>query len=618
LALAANGARGIIMMRLKGLAAVMAVLLVGCGSGTDNGTGGAVGGSTGTGTGGTGTGGTGSGGALAAPQGIQYSLATGEVGMPYGPYQPTVTGTVTGYAVTPALPAGLTLDAVTGAISGMPVAGSSAAYTVTASNAAGSATAALTIVVLVPPTLTYAGPVTGAVGQPLAQVVPTLGGNADYIYFVPRLPDGLTLDPVTGIISGTPSHERVALTYLITAGNNGGASATAELVLAVRPPPAGTALTGVFRDDTVIGLGYSSGTHSGLTDTSGAFTYEEGQGIAFSVGAVSIGSIPAAKALVTPMDLVPQGTTTSSHLLNVERFLLMLDHDGNPNNGIQISADVTAAAASWTPVDFDSADLPATLGPIIQQTTSLDGTSHVLPDAAAAQAHLLKAFYCTHSGNYSGTFSDANVAGSGRGGFTATLFANGSMHSVAAATGTLAGFDAYTSDAASTLLDGSFAQSSPSPGVLLQGAFADAFVLQGTYQAAAAGSFLAIADASAGATYKYTGSYTSTRIDQSHGPFTVPFFISVDDSNGIGIVGYALGQPRGGLTISTLAGTVSGTTFTGTATYVYPGNGRSHTFQSPVSGTYYNLPSGITFDAKFNSVSNQEVVTFSFVGCRAN
>ena len=57
-----------------------------------------------------------------------------------------------------------------------------------------------------------------------------------------------------------------------------------------------------------IGLGYVSGTHSGLTDKSGAFTYEEGQGITFSVGAVSIGAVPTAKTLVTPVDLVAQGT----------------------------------------------------------------------------------------------------------------------------------------------------------------------------------------------------------------------------------------------------------------------------------------------------------------------
>jgi len=54
---------------------------------------------------------------------------------------PTVTGTVTGYTVSPALPAGLALSATTGVISGTPTAtAAQATYTVTASNSAGSTT----------------------------------------------------------------------------------------------------------------------------------------------------------------------------------------------------------------------------------------------------------------------------------------------------------------------------------------------------------------------------------------------------------------------------------------------------------------------------------------------
>ena len=43
-------------------------------------------------------------------------------------------------------------------------------------------------------------------------------------------------------------------------------------------------VTGVFRGDTVIGLGYVSGAQSGVTNESGEFTYEVGQGITFTVG----------------------------------------------------------------------------------------------------------------------------------------------------------------------------------------------------------------------------------------------------------------------------------------------------------------------------------------------
>jgi hypothetical protein len=371
----------------------------------------------------------------------------------------------------------------------------------------------------------------------------------------------------------------------------------------------------VFRSDTLIGLGYVSGTHSGLTDKSGAFTYEEGQGITFSVGAVSIGAVPTAKNLMTPVDLVAQGTGASNRVLNVVRFLMMLDQDGNDNNGLQISAAVTAAAASWAPVDFDTADLPTTLGPIIQQASAADGVSHVLPDAATAQAHLRTGFYCTRAGNYYGTFGEGHLAGDGRGDFTATVFPDGSMHSIAYASDTLVGFDVQTNAAVSPLLDGTFAQSDDSLGVSLQGSFADPTVLSGTYLTPVGGSFQAVANASVAATYKFTGSYTSTPNDPTQGgPYSAPVFFGMDDSNQVS--GLAFGPLAGGLAVGALVGTVSGNTFTGTVSYSYPGNGRPHTFHLPISGTYSNTASGATFDAQFST--NDSVVTFSTVGCRAN
>jgi hypothetical protein len=552
------------MLRSCGLVIAVALLLDACGGGGD---------------------------AMQAPYGLQYALRTGQVGLPYGPYPPNVGGTVTGYSVSPALPAGLTLDPTSGVISGTPLAASSGTYTVTASNAAGAATAALTLVIHGPPTaLTYTSPVTATVGAALTPLVPTLSGDADTFSIQPVLPDGLTLDGATGIVSGTPSRARVAVTYVITAGNSGGASTTADLVLTVGPPPGGTAVTGVFRGETVVGLGYVSGTRSGLTDTSGAYTYEVGQGIAFSVGAVSIGTIPMAKALVTPVDLIAQGTGLSNHVLNVVRFLMMLDQDGNPNNGIQISAAVTAVAASWGPVDFDTTDLPTTLGPLIQQASAADGVSHLLPDAATAQAHLRTGFYCNYSGNYYGTFGAGHLAGFGRGDFTASVFPDGSMHSVAYASDSLPGFDVQTNGAVSPLLDGTFAQSDVSPSVDLQGSFADPTVLSGTFVSpfTALGNFQAVADASVAATYKFTGSYSS--------PDSGSVNFGMDDSNQI------LGDG--------FAGTVSGNTFTGTKSFPHSAN------RYPVSGTYSNTASGITLDGQYSTASS--VVTFSTVGCRAN
>lgn len=454
-----------------------------------------------------------------------------------------------------------------------------------------------------PPTgLTYTSPMTGTVGTALTPVVPTLSGHADNFAVNPPLPTGLTLDPVTGIVSGTPTSARLAFTYTVTASNAGGYTKS-QFLLTVDPPPAGTAVSGVFRSDTVIGLGYVSGSHRGLTDKSGAFTYEEGQGITFSVGGVSIGGVPTAKTLVTPLDLVPQGMGTSNRVLNVVRFLMMLDQDANPNNGIQISAAVTAAAASWAPADFDTTDLPTTLGPLIQQASAADGVSHVLPDAATAQAHLRTGFYCTHSGNYYGTYGTNSTPPGMRDDFEVSVFPDGVMTTRASDSR-----GPSRDGGVSSLLDGTFGWIVRG-GRYLWGSFADATYLSGAYSwVDGPGNFQVVGDASVTATYKFFGWYTSTPNDPAASTYSWRVHFGMDDSNHVS-----------GGEIGTLTGTVSGNTFTGTVAYFkldalgLPTNLLLH---FPVSGTYSNTVSGATFDGRFTT--NDSVVTFSTVGCRAN
>lgn len=91
----------------------------------------------------------GGGTTLPAPGNLSYtSPQTFSTGTAITALSPTVTGTVSAYSVSPALPAGLTLNTTTGQISGTPTAVSPAAnYTVTAQNATGSTTFALSITV---------------------------------------------------------------------------------------------------------------------------------------------------------------------------------------------------------------------------------------------------------------------------------------------------------------------------------------------------------------------------------------------------------------------------------------------------------------------------------------
>ena len=86
------------------------------------------------------------------PNHLSYpSPAEGTVGLHLGPWVPTVGGTVEHYAVTPALPPGVTLDSKSGVIAGTPSAASALApYTITASSLPGNTSFILLLTVAAP------------------------------------------------------------------------------------------------------------------------------------------------------------------------------------------------------------------------------------------------------------------------------------------------------------------------------------------------------------------------------------------------------------------------------------------------------------------------------------
>ena len=156
-------------------------------------------------------------------------------------------GAVTSYAVFPALPSGLSLNTVTGVISGTPTAVSATAtYTVTATNSAGSTTASLNIAVqaqaTVPPTgLSYStNPAVYTVGAVIAPNTPSIGGGAVASYSVsPPLPAGLALNSTTGVITGNPNAVTATAIYNVTANNAAGSTTGSLTITVVAQVPVG-------------------------------------------------------------------------------------------------------------------------------------------------------------------------------------------------------------------------------------------------------------------------------------------------------------------------------------------------------------------------------------------
>jgi uncharacterized repeat protein (TIGR01451 family) len=176
----------------------------------------------------------------AAPGTITYASTslTCTKGSPCSLAAPTVTGgTVLAFAVAPVLPAGLTIDPVSGAVTGTPVQiAATASYTITGTNTGGSATTTLEVTVNdAPPTaLTYApNAIVCTRGTPCTLAAPTHGGGVVVAYAIaPALPAGLSLDPTTGVVGGTATGLAPAATYTVTATNSGG-SATATVTVTV-------------------------------------------------------------------------------------------------------------------------------------------------------------------------------------------------------------------------------------------------------------------------------------------------------------------------------------------------------------------------------------------------
>jgi DNA/RNA endonuclease G (NUC1) len=161
------------------------------------------------------------------------TAVSGTANQPFS-YQVAASGSPTGYSAS-GLPPWLSLDAVTGLISGTPTGPGTFSFIVGASNAGGEGSANVTLVVAPDPNapvITSALAATAYVGAPfLFQVT---ASNAPTTFLAPALPAGLAIDPTTGLISGTPVSAGVA-NVTVTASNASGADSEV-LVLTVRNP----------------------------------------------------------------------------------------------------------------------------------------------------------------------------------------------------------------------------------------------------------------------------------------------------------------------------------------------------------------------------------------------
>ena len=176
---------------------------------------------------------------------------------------------------------------------------------------------------------------------------------------------------------------------ILLAGCGGGGVGGGENGTTANPPAqssSGAIQNGLFLDSAVQGLTFRTPTQSGQTDANGTFSYLTAETVSFSIGNIALGSAAAGSRL-TPVNLVSsaRGDPANTAVITILRLLQSLDSDGNPANGIEISAAVHQQAEDLPPLDATEAnfDTNAELLNFIQNATG----QAALVDSVAALSH---------------------------------------------------------------------------------------------------------------------------------------------------------------------------------------------------------------------------------------
>jgi len=335
--------------------------------------------------------------ALAAPVITRPTLADAIKGTAYS-QTVTATGESVTFAVASgALPAGLTLNASTGVISGTPTTAATSNFTISATNTGGVASQAYTVVVkLAAPTITRTSLPDAVKGTAYSQTVTTTGEALTFSVSAGTIPAGLALNSSTGVISGTPT-SAASYNFTVTATNTGGSASQAYSV------SVGLAAPSITRASLPNGIKGSAYSES-ITTTGEALTFT-----------VSSGTLPAGLSLNSSSGLI-SGTPTAAASYN---FTVTATNTGG------ISSKAYSVSVALAPPVITRATLPdATKGLAYSQTVTASGESVTFALASGALPTGLT--LNTATGNISGT-----PTATGTSNFTISATNSGGVDSVA-------------------------------------------------------------------------------------------------------------------------------------------------------------------------------------------
>lgn len=248
-----------------------------------------------------------------------------------------------------ALPSGVAMDSSSGALSGTVNAAGSATFTVRATSGDEQvAERELLISAWAPLEIDADPPVSGIVGVPYTHVWTAAGGTGPYTWTVSggSLPDGLTLDPSTGELSGTPtSSGSFDFSVSVTSADGQAAEVSATLetfaVLVLSAPDLGSG---------VVGSAYTGSLSASGGDGSFSWSVTEGtlpQGLTLDM---ATGAITGTPTMVESRDFSIRvqsgdGQTADAEAMIVVWAELMIEVDTPPNGVVGVDYSHTWVAS---------------------------------------------------------------------------------------------------------------------------------------------------------------------------------------------------------------------------------------------------------------------------------
>ena len=273
------------------------------------------------------------------------------------------------WSVSPALPANLSLDTATGAISGTPTGQGTTSHTFTlrdSSNPPQTVQQTLSLTINAAPavlTITTTSLQAGTVGQAYDRAVQASGGTAPLTWNIVAgagtLPAGLNINAATGVISGTPTVAGTS-SFTVRVQDTAGQSDTQPLSITINstpPPPNPPTITTTTLPAGTVGLAYNQPLQA--TGGTGALIWT-----------ISVGSLPQNLNLNQTNGAI-SGTPTTA---GTSSFTVRVQDAGGLADTQALSITINPAPPPPNPPTITTTTLLAgTLGQAYNQTVQATG-----------------------------------------------------------------------------------------------------------------------------------------------------------------------------------------------------------------------------------------------------